>query len=95
MTWAVVVALLAAGAVVPVWLRRPSRTEGPRARARSAHARLLHALETRDAPPEAVARARERLTTCGALLATARHPRQLRLAEEVADEGLRLLERDR
>ncbi len=91
MTWAVVAALLAAGAVAPVWLRRPARTDAPRAAARSAHARLLHAVATVEADALVRERARERLTTCGALLAGRPSARRARLAREVADEGLRLL----
>ena len=92
MSWFYVAGLLAAGAVLPVWLRRPARSAAPLARARAGHSRLRHALETSDAPPERCALAQERLATCGALIADATGPRQLRLAEQVAAEGLALLE---
>lgn len=94
MIWVAVAALLAAGAVVPVvggW--RPGRDRGPRARARSAHALLGHALATGPVPrePERVRAAQERWTTCGGVLAEARTSAQYRLAQRLAQEGLELL----
>lgn len=93
MIWAVIAGVLVGGAVVPVvgqW--RPGRSEGPRARARSAHAELGFALSTAPQGP-AADRAQERFTTAGSLLAQARTRRACALAERVAREGLQALGR--
>jgi len=97
--WLIAAALLAAGAVVPAvsgW--RPGDSAGPRARARSAHARLGHELATGPVPSGSererlVAEATERWTTSGGVLAQARSARQFRLAERLAGEGLECLRR--
>jgi hypothetical protein len=81
--------LVATGALAPlVRRRRDHALVGALARARAAHARLGLAVETADAAPQRLERARERWTTCGGLLATARSARQCAAAERVAEEGL-------
>lgn len=92
MSWVLAGLVLVAGAVGPVLLRHRPGLAGPRARARSAHARLGHELATSDVPPGVRAAAEERWTTCGGLLASARTRRELELAEQVASAGLALLE---
>lgn len=87
---AVAVAVLAAGALVPL-LRRGPGLRAARAGARSAHARLGHLVATVDADPSTIRRARERWTTAGALLARAATAEDLALAERTATEGIALL----
>jgi hypothetical protein len=90
-------AVLAAGAVVPAVSRwRAGGVDGARARARSEHARLGHALAVGAVPADDSARRRheqatERWHTAGGLLAEARTPEECALAEQCAREGLALL----
>lgn len=86
-------ALLAAGALVPVLLQaRRQGARGAAARARSAHARLGHVLETAGGvDPVVHRRGYERWTAAGAVLAQARSAPEFALAERTADEGLALL----
>ena len=88
---ALAAAVLVAGAAVPLLRRRPGLRTA-RARARSAHARLGHLLETVDVDPATACRARERWTTAGALLSRARSAEDLGLAERTAAEGVALLD---
>lgn len=90
-------AVLAAGAVVPAVSRwRAGGTDGARARARSEHARLGHALAVSAVPADDHTRSRheqatERWHTAGGLLAEARTREQCVLAERLARQGLALL----
>lgn len=86
------VVLLVAGALVPVLMHGRGATRGAAARARSAHARLGHALATvKDVDPDVRRTAAERWTAAGAVLAQARSVPDFELAERTADEGLALV----
>nr|WP_042195831.1 hypothetical protein [Kibdelosporangium sp. MJ126-NF4]CEL22247.1 hypothetical protein [Kibdelosporangium sp. MJ126-NF4]CTQ93029.1 hypothetical protein [Kibdelosporangium sp. MJ126-NF4] len=100
MTWVLIagaVVLLAAGALVPVWLGRQKHSSNDEAiAARSRHNQL--GLHVEVLPPTAddrvaalLKRARERWVTAGGVLADARTEAEFELAERICLEGLELV----
>ena len=93
--WVVGGVLIAAAALAPLRLRgaRRQALTGARANAEAVYQRLGFAVETTTvADEEAVARARERWNTAGALLADADSAEQCAVAEQCAREGLAALD---